>query len=122
MASIMYCRHDVHYYIPNYFTKQAYLDTYSVIVRPIPDQVTWKAGERGLINPPVKRRQAGRPKKLRRREPNEPVKSNRSFVIRCSFCHSTTHNVRTCQLAPSNAKKSRTRQNQVCVNVALLGL
>lgn len=39
------------------------------------------------IDPHEKRIQPERPKKLMRRESIKPVRSSKSFIIKCSFCY-----------------------------------
>lgn len=59
------------------------------MINPIPGQITLDEGLEVKINPLEKRRQVGRPKRVIRREPNEPVTSSRPFVIKCSFFMAT---------------------------------
>lgn len=41
MAAISHARHIVEEYLPFCLTKQAYQNTYSVMFKPIPDEVSW---------------------------------------------------------------------------------
>ncbi|KAK9208792.1 hypothetical protein WN944_001152 [Citrus x changshan-huyou] len=72
MASIGYARHETEEYIPFCFTKQAYINTYSVMFSLIPDERTWERGERPLIDPPIVQKKIGRPKKCKKRAATEP--------------------------------------------------
>ncbi|KAK9208847.1 hypothetical protein WN944_001208 [Citrus x changshan-huyou] len=72
MAAMGYARHDVQEYVPTYFSRHAYLSTYSVMFSPLPDQCTWEPTRRSLIDPPIVEKKIGRPKKTRIRVANEP--------------------------------------------------
>ncbi|KAH9746490.1 SWIM-type domain-containing protein [Citrus sinensis] len=111
MAAISHARHTTEEYLPKYFTKQAYLNTYSVMFKPIPDKVTWEPCDRPKLSPPEITKKIGRPKKSRKRAATEPVKKNRSFYVCCSFCGGMNHNVRKCTLRPLIARQIRA-QNQ----------
>ncbi|KAH9762042.1 SWIM-type domain-containing protein [Citrus sinensis] len=112
MAAISHARHTTEEYLPKYFTKQAYLNTYAVMFKPIPDKVTWDPCDRPKLSPPEITKKIGRPKKSRKRAATEPVKKNRSFYVCCSFCGGMNHNVRKCALRLSIARQIRA-QNQV---------
>ena len=98
MASIGYARHETEEYIPFCFTKQAYINTYSVMFSPIPDERTWERGERPLIDPPIVQKKIGRPKKCMKRAATEPKKRSRIFFVNCSVCVGSNHNLRSCPL------------------------
>ncbi|KAH9780252.1 SWIM-type domain-containing protein [Citrus sinensis] len=92
MACIGYARHEIEEYIPFCFTKQAYINTYSVMFSPIPDEHTWDRSERPLIDPPIVQKKIGRPKKCRKRAATEPRKRSRRFFVNCSVCGGSNHN------------------------------
>ncbi|KAH9671368.1 SWIM-type domain-containing protein [Citrus sinensis] len=117
MAAIGYARHEIEEYIPFYFSKQAYINTYSVMFSPIPDERTWKHGDRPLIDPPIVRKKIGRPKKCRKRATTEPKKRSRRFFINCSICGGSNHNVRSCPLRPSvvRATEATSTNSQVSI-------
>ncbi|KAJ1440929.1 hypothetical protein SESBI_01604 [Sesbania bispinosa] len=64
----------------------------------------WQKTDQGVMYPPTYKKGPGRPKKLRRREPNEDPtltklkRMNTKYA--CSFCHSYGHNSRKCNLKP----------------------
>ncbi|KAH9698180.1 SWIM-type domain-containing protein [Citrus sinensis] len=91
MAAISHARHITEEYLPKYFTKQAYLNTYSVMFKPIPDKVTWDPCDRPKLSPPEITKKIGRPKKSRKRAATEPVKKNRSFYAVSSPDERFTH-------------------------------
>jgi len=111
MAAISHARHTATEYLPKYFSKEAYLNTYAVMFKPIPDKVTWDPCDRPKLFPPEITKKIGRPKKSRKRAATEPIKKkNRSFYICCSFCGGMNHNVRKCPLRPSIARELRAQQ------------
>ncbi|XP_022633464.1 uncharacterized protein LOC111241085 [Vigna radiata var. radiata] len=54
-----------------------------------------------LLLPPIYKTPPGRPKKLRRREADEPVRhtklSKKQAIMKCSSCKEYGHNVRSCK-------------------------
>ena len=56
MPAMGYVRHEVQEYVPTYFSRQAYLSTYSVMFSPFTDQCTWEPTGRPLIDPPIVKR------------------------------------------------------------------
>ncbi|KAJ4720930.1 Transposase, MuDR, plant [Melia azedarach] len=95
---ILYLRRDPEGFVHNYFKKDAFMKTYSGIINPIPDRVMWSDVDCQLPLPLIKRNPIGRPKKLRRRGPDEHVIGTKTkcFVLRCEYCRATGHNVRSC--------------------------
>lgn len=67
VTCINYLGHKPENFLPHFITKEAYLNTYEVMINPIFDQITWDEGERVMIDSSKKRRQVGKPKKLRKR-------------------------------------------------------
>ncbi|KAB1200855.1 Beta-glucosidase BoGH3B [Morella rubra] len=69
---------------------------------------SWPMGSSNVILPPVVRVQPGRPKKARKRapdEPNLPYKvSGRGYLVRCGNCGTEGHNARSCP-HPENPNK-----------------
>ncbi|KAK9184926.1 hypothetical protein WN943_025278 [Citrus x changshan-huyou] len=63
MAAISHARHTATEYLPKYFSKEAYLTTYAVMFKPIPDKVTWDPCDRPKLFPPEITKKIGRPKK-----------------------------------------------------------
>ncbi|KAK9186816.1 hypothetical protein WN944_018205 [Citrus x changshan-huyou] len=87
MAVISHARHTTEEYLPKYFTKQAYLNTYVVMFKSIPNKVTWDPCDRPKLSPPEITKNIGRPK------------------------NGMNHNVRKYALRPSIARQIRA-QNQ----------
>ena len=49
------------------------------------------------VQPPIKRRLLGRPKKNRVREPNEPTSKRASISKQCKACGKSGHNKSSCK-------------------------
>ncbi|KAL7179512.1 hypothetical protein ACSBR1_042833 [Camellia fascicularis] len=76
-------------YVHEYYTKSRCLDTYAFMIHPIPDIQEYEEGGKKL-NPPEAKKLAGRPKKLRNRqadEPRNPHKASRKNInVTCAKC------------------------------------
>ncbi|KAH7863402.1 hypothetical protein Vadar_017045 [Vaccinium darrowii] len=88
-------------YIHDCYKVRTYLATYSNFLTPMNGKDMWpNEGYPTLLPPDVKKR-AGRPKKARRREPEEnedPTKlSKRGMKMSCSSCGKIGHNKRGCK-------------------------
>ncbi|KAK9227179.1 hypothetical protein WN943_012228 [Citrus x changshan-huyou] len=105
MAAIRYARHAIEEYVPAWFATQTYLNTYSVMFSPLPDQCMWEHTERPLIDPPIAQKNVGRPKKSRKRAQNEPNKEKRKLFVICSFCGGSNHNMRSIDTLEVNCKR-----------------
>lgn len=90
---------------PEQHVHEAYrLDTYlksydyDIIAMPGPEE--WLDESDDVILPPLQRVQASRPRKVRRRDPDEPVDayklSRRGYVVKCGNCGAGGHNIRSC--------------------------
>ncbi|KAK1565790.1 hypothetical protein Q3G72_035187 [Acer saccharum] len=92
-------------FVHSSLSKSAYLQTYVGMLHPIPDQNRWPEvppcimvpGISEFMNPPPRTIQPGRPKKLRKREPDEAPKVGRIGTVTCKFYHQVGHNKRSCQ-------------------------
>ncbi|KAK4846238.1 hypothetical protein QYF36_014750 [Acer negundo] len=71
-AVFMYNRVFPHDHVQWYYTKEAVKLTYSGAINPIPDESRWPEYHSKHIDPPAKRTKVGRPKKIRKRAPDEP--------------------------------------------------
>ncbi|KAF9622085.1 hypothetical protein IFM89_029369 [Coptis chinensis] len=116
-------------YCNEYLTVRAYVKTYSRVVLPIPNDKEWGKPITQVL-PPSLKRQPGRPKKNRRKDADEQTQAGEGQnasqagegqndyepvakpkqIRRCSKCHFSSHNIRTC---PEQAKlNARTTQGQ----------
>ncbi|XP_021763989.1 uncharacterized protein LOC110728654 [Chenopodium quinoa] len=76
------------------FQREGYKLTYAEHMHPDPTQ--WPSLNLPNIIPPLVKRAAGRPKKQRRRGPNEARKGKRHSTVKCSLCNELGHNMLTC--------------------------
>ena len=120
MAAISHARHTATEYLPKYFSKEAYLNTYVVMFKPILDKVTWDPCDRPKLSPPEITKKIGRPKKSRKRAATEPIKKKRSFYICCSFCGGINHNVKKCALRPLIARELRAQKQVIATEPNVL--
>lgn len=81
----------------------AYQATYAPMINPMPGKDQWIRTGKPPLKPPCYKKQAGRPKKVRARDSNEPKKPpNPTKLIRfdvtitCKKCGKEGHNSRTC--------------------------
>ena len=75
--------------------------TYAHNIKAIPSMNYWDEVEADPIHPPAVRRQPGRPKKMRRREADEPraTSTRRGLTVHCKRCFQPGHNSRSCRNA-----------------------
>ncbi|XP_021732606.1 uncharacterized protein LOC110699393 [Chenopodium quinoa] len=78
------------------FKGKAYKLTYFEHMHPMPDPSQWPLLKLPNILPPSVKIAAGRPKKQRRRGPNEARKGKRHSTVKCSLCKELGHNMLTC--------------------------
>ena len=105
LTCIFHNRENPENYCHPYLTTEAYMRTYSDMIHPLPDESSWSDVEHETVEPPYRKRMPGRPKKCRRREPDEPVPHNihkRSTTLRCCVCKEFGHNKRTCSRISKN--------------------
>ncbi|RHN59870.1 putative transcription factor interactor and regulator CCHC(Zn) family [Medicago truncatula] len=107
-------------YVHTYYHKKTYLDCYDQTITPINGQKMWPKTELPYILPPNYKRGPGRPKKLRRREPDEGSQGNwkrNSTTHRCKKCLKYGHNARTCKVPNLVKEKEATNGNDTNVVV-----
>lgn len=69
-------------YVDRCRKKEAYLQTYKSVIHLIPDETLWLEFENDQELLPEIRKMLGRQKMARRREPNEPSKQARTFILK----------------------------------------
>ena len=72
ISCIFFNRENFEKYVNASYKRTTYIDCYEPIIEPINGQNMWKASELPHVQPPIKRRPPGRPKKNRALEPDEP--------------------------------------------------
>lgn len=111
-------------YVHSCYKKEAWNRAYGPFIEPMADEREWVRTGLPPILPPAYKKQPGRPKKVRAREPGEappgPSTGNklpRSFhvKIKCSICKAEGHNKKTCP-------KKRSTSNQVKISMFMLVL
>ncbi|XP_042059665.1 uncharacterized protein LOC121804202 [Salvia splendens] len=108
VATINKNENDVSGYVSHYYLRSTMSILYENVMYPINEMDNWpKTSDVGFeLAPPRTKRQRGRPKKLRREEPQVRHHENGSeslrltFVLRCRRCGQDDHNKRTCTNDP----------------------
>ncbi|XP_022875822.1 uncharacterized protein LOC111394305 [Olea europaea var. sylvestris] len=88
-------------YVDVCYQKMGYLRSYTPVIQPMSGPELWRELGKHPLNPPANRKQARRPKKLRKRSQIEllaGVKMGRSGMkTTCRRCGDAGHNKRTCR-------------------------
>jgi hypothetical protein len=118
VVAILYDCGDPEDYVDECFTMEVYKKAYALVIYPMPSEEQWVKTSHDKLEPPRGRITSGRPKRQRRRAPDEsrdPKNPNqmRKFGARmqCGKCHGLGHNKRsypTTRSEASNSKKSGT--------------
>ncbi|XP_014523658.1 uncharacterized protein LOC106779953 [Vigna radiata var. radiata] len=113
IAAINYKVQNPEYYAHVYYKKQPYVTCYAPEISAINGQQMCPTSENTpLLLPPIYKTPPGRPKKLRRRETDEPVShtklSKKHAIMKCSNCKEFGHN-NTRGTASAGASSSRPR-------------
>jgi hypothetical protein len=102
-------------YVDDWYTVETYKKAYDEIVYPMPGEDQWVKTNYNNVDPPLRRIQSGRPKKLRTRGPEEPVNQYRmrkgGVRMKCSKCRGIGHNTRTCPLTRTTSIGHSTNLN-----------
>ncbi|CAL8128220.1 unnamed protein product [Prunus armeniaca] len=95
---------DPYNYVHSCYKKPAFLRAYKPYINPMAGEEYWPVTNHQPIRPPKYHKQAGRPRMLRCREPDEvrppsnPNKIRRCLIkINCSKCGQEGHNATTCE-------------------------
>ncbi|XP_050219968.1 uncharacterized protein LOC126670310 [Mercurialis annua] len=101
LVCINFMRYNVVDYVDDWYKKEKYKLAYEFCLQPINGCRMWpKVGGSSILPPPY-RKMPGRPKKNRRRDPDEEPKKHPRFArkgvaMTCSHCLSEGHNKRAC--------------------------
>ena len=97
LACIDTIRADVTDYCDRFFTTDMWRKSYSHCIHPIPSMTMWPPFEGLELQPPVPRKQPGRPKTNRRRDINEERRpSAQPATKKCGICGEYGHNRAGC--------------------------
>ena len=100
ISCIFFNREAAEKYTNDCYKASTYKACYGPIIDPINDQNMWTPTGLPLMQPLIKRRPTGRPKKKRAREPNEPRRGHSKglgIAKRCKSCGWMGHNKRSCK-------------------------
>ncbi|KAI9166267.1 hypothetical protein LWI28_029243 [Acer negundo] len=92
---------------------EAFQAAYSGVINPIPDASRWPTVDNVPLDPPLRRTLVGRPKKNRRREPDEGPAAGRIFSNKYKKCGTIGHNKRACTDERKTADRSVVQQDGV---------
>ncbi|KAI8566468.1 hypothetical protein RHMOL_Rhmol02G0043400 [Rhododendron molle] len=88
-------------YVHDCYRVDTYMRTYDNLMGPINGKDMWPSTDNVKLLPPDIKKRAGRPKKARRREPEEPkdpIRLGRKGIkMTCSSCGNVGHNKRGCK-------------------------
>ena len=79
-------RYDPVTYIHLSLTKEIYLQTYTSMIHPIPDEALRPEVDFDHVMAPIIKRKLEKPKVLRRREADEPTKEKMCSTVKCGIC------------------------------------
>ncbi|KAL3503125.1 hypothetical protein ACH5RR_037574 [Cinchona calisaya] len=92
-------------FVNQWYSKDAYVRAYEPAVQPINGPNAWPNSKKDPIHTPKKLKLPGRPKKARKREPNEQINDPKGIKklsrvgithMTCSGCHQKGHTARKC--------------------------
>ncbi|CAM8878345.1 unnamed protein product [Rhodiola kirilowii] len=113
-AAIRHMRGNPIDYAHQSYRKSEFLKAYEPYISPIPGPSEWPRQEGEDVLPPWYKRQAGRPRRRRIREPDEPINPNKKrkdgIVMTCSRCGKRGHNARRCKGDIADPKKAEKRK------------
>ncbi|KAK9945307.1 hypothetical protein M0R45_010828 [Rubus argutus] len=95
-------------YVDKYYHKETYLKAYEPMIHPIKGSNMWPNCNQEPLLPPLVKKQPGRPKKTRRKDPemekdpNNPMQvvSRKGKTTTCTKCYGKGHNRRSCKNQP----------------------
>lgn len=108
VACIHHNREKPEAYVDKYYHKETYLKAYEPMIHPIKGSNMWPKCNQEPLLPPLVKKQPGRPKKARRKDPemekdpNNPMQvvSRKGKTTTCTKCYGKGHNRRSCKNQP----------------------
>ncbi|KAI8539131.1 hypothetical protein RHMOL_Rhmol09G0157200 [Rhododendron molle] len=111
MAAIITDKSNLEEFVDECFHISTFAKIYDFTIKPIPNQTIWVCKDLAPIEPPLFRVKSGRPKKNRRKGPDEPKnptggpsKGVKKYYtcLKCRICKQPGHNSRTCPQKPTS--------------------
>jgi hypothetical protein len=128
VAAILYDCGDPEDYVDECFTIEVYKKAYAPVIYPMPSEKQWVKTSHDKLEPPRGRIAPGKPKRQRRRAPDEsrdPKNPNRmrkfGARMQCGKCHGLGHNKRSCPTTRSKASNSRKSGTRI-VNFSFMSI
>ena len=101
ISCIFFNREDAEKYVNDCYKVNAYKAYHEPMIEPINGQNMWQSTGLPFVQPPIKRRPPGRPKKSRVKEPDEPTRHTKLRRVgvskKCKACGRLGHNKRSCK-------------------------
>jgi hypothetical protein len=96
---------DMYDFVPDEYRKEKHEACYRHIIYPVNGRSLWERTRYTDLQPPPIKRQPGRPKKKRNKDPSELLRDDSEMKrarngIKCSICKQFGHNKSTCKLPP----------------------
>ena len=111
-ACIAYRRQNVERYVDHYYSTSIYCTTYQELIHPMPELDEEDRNGYPRVDPPKLKRLPGRPRRARKRGPDEDrggqSDARRSNTVKCSICKQFGHNKKGCQ-------RDKTAREKVCM-------
>ena len=97
ISCIFFNRQKAEQYVHRCFHVSTYKACYELVLAPINGQNMWRPSGVQPVQPPIKRRPPGRPRKKRTREVGEPAGRRAGISKQCRSCGQIGHNKRSCK-------------------------
>jgi len=100
-------------FVPDEYRRERYEACYAPMIFPVNGRSLWQRTAYTDLQPPPIRRQPGRPKKKRTKDPSEMLRDDSQmkrarYGIKCSRCKTIGHNKLTCKLPPAPVENQAT--------------
>ncbi|XP_047159356.1 uncharacterized protein LOC124829828 [Vigna umbellata] len=102
-ATMNYSNEDPQNFIPSWFTRSTYEETYASMIYPVNGKLLWERTSYDDVLPPILRKLPGRPKKKRKLEAWELTKDVTQMIVgghrkKCTIYRQVGHNRKNCPL------------------------
>ena len=119
VSRIFFNRQDAEQYVHRCFHISTYKVWYESVIAPINGQNMWRPSGVQPVQPPIKRRPLGKPKKERTREVGELAGRRADISRQCKTCGKIGHNKRSCkgEIGGNSSLPSTTNRTSVANKV-----